>query len=65
VKSSRYDRRLGAPALAAWHAWRVDVLLSAGADVLAFETVPCVTEVVALCTLLQSRPAARAWLSLA
>ena len=32
---------------------------------LAFETVPCVTEVVALCTLLQSRPAARAWLSLA
>ncbi|EOD24174.1 hypothetical protein EMIHUDRAFT_238915 [Emiliania huxleyi CCMP1516] len=56
---SEYSGRLGAPALAAWHAWR------AGADVLAFETVPCVTEVVALCTLLQSRPAARAWLSLA
>jgi homocysteine S-methyltransferase len=58
-----YGRRLGPAALASWHTWRVDVLLSAGPDVLAFETLPCVAEVQAVCMLLQSRPAARAWLS--
>lgn len=58
-----YGRRLGPGVLATWHAWRVDVLLSAGPDVLAFETLPCVAEVQAVCMLLQSRPAARAWLS--
>jgi homocysteine S-methyltransferase len=58
-----YGRRLGPAALATWHMWRVDVLLSAGPDVLAFETMPCIAEVQAVCMLLQSRPGARAWLS--
>lgn len=33
------------------------------ADILAMETIPCLTEVRALINLLPSRPKARAWIS--
>lgn len=44
----RGDYGLSVAELRAWHRPRLDVLSSAGADVLAFETVPCLAEVEAL-----------------
>ena len=46
-----------------WHRPRLDALLEAGADLLAFETIPCSMEALALISLLKEYPQARAWLS--
>lgn len=47
-----------------FHRDRISALLDAGADVLACETIPCLTEVKALCELLGSEfPRAHAWMS--
>ena len=59
-----YHDSLTPEELGAWHARRVDLLLAAGVDLLAFETIPCRAEAVGLLALLRDRPAARAWLSL-
>jgi homocysteine S-methyltransferase len=50
-------------ALAEFHRERLEVLLSAGADLLAIETIPALDEAVALAGLLASHRAARAWMS--
>lgn len=56
---------MSADALAAWHRRRFELLVASGADVLAMETMPCKVEVLALCALLKTAPAARCWISLA
>ena len=59
----RGDYGLDVAGLRAFHRPRLDVLGSAGADVLAFETVPCLAEVAAICAE-PDGTALTAWLSL-
>jgi homocysteine S-methyltransferase len=59
----RGDYGLAVEALVAFHARRFEVLSSAGADLLACETIPVLDEARAYVALLESRPDARAWLS--
>ncbi|MEV0968743.1 homocysteine S-methyltransferase [Microtetraspora glauca] len=49
--------------LVTWHRERLEILASAGADLLACETIPSVAEARALATLLRELPSARAWVS--
>jgi homocysteine S-methyltransferase len=49
--------------LADFHRPRLDVLAQSGADVLAFETVPCLQEALVLAELLAEHPGMTAWLS--
>lgn len=49
--------------LAAFHRPRLDVLVSAGADLLACETLPCLREAMVLARLLEAHPAMTAWIS--
>ncbi len=46
-----------------WHRPRIDALLEAGVDLLAFETIPSIKEATALCSILADYPLAEAWLS--
>ena len=59
----RGDYDLDVAALRAFHRPRLDVLASAGADVLAVETIPCLAEVEAVCAELAGT-GVTAWLSL-
>jgi len=59
----RGDYDLDVAGLRAFHRPRLDVLATAGADVLAVETVPCLAEVEALCAELDGSGLV-AWLSL-
>jgi homocysteine S-methyltransferase len=62
---SEYHGRYGlsVAALRTWHRPRLDVLLAAGADLLALETVPCLAEAEALLTEVDGTEAV-CWLSL-
>jgi hypothetical protein len=46
-----------------WHRPRLDALIEAGVDLLAFETIPSIKEGLALCKLLKEYPNHLAWLS--
>jgi homocysteine S-methyltransferase len=59
----RGDYDLDVAGLRAFHRPRLDVLATAGADVLAVETIPCLAEVEALCAELDGT-GVTAWLSL-
>jgi homocysteine S-methyltransferase len=59
----RGDYGLTADALVKFHARRFEVLCSAGADLLACETIPVLEEARAYAVLLAGSPDARAWLS--
>lgn len=48
--------------LAEFHRPRLDVLVGSGADVLAFETLPCLQEALVLAELLDGYPGITAWL---
>jgi homocysteine S-methyltransferase len=54
---------LDVAALVAFHRPRLSVLASAGADLLACETLPCLEEAVALARLLPEFPRMQAWIS--
>ena len=55
---------VGAPQeLKDWHRPQIGCLVSAGADLVAMETIPSVKEAVALMELLREFPSCRAWLS--
>jgi homocysteine S-methyltransferase len=56
-----YD--IGIPELTAFHRERLDVLADAGADLLAFETIPSRAEAEVLLELLERYPGCHAWLS--
>ena len=58
----RGDYGLSVDELRSWHRRRIQVLASSGADVLAIETIPCLTEVEAVLSEL-SGTGASAWLS--
>jgi homocysteine S-methyltransferase len=59
----RGDYGLGRRALIEWHRQRFGVLATAGADLLACETIPTLIEAEALVALLSGYPDARAWVS--
>lgn len=59
----RGEYGLGCAQLAAWHRPRLTELASAGADLLACETIPCLAEAEALIDLLAAIPHMPAWLS--
>jgi homocysteine S-methyltransferase len=59
----RGDYPLSAPQLLEWHRPRLEVLAASGADVVAFETVPCLLEAEALVRLLEEFPGTPAWIS--
>ncbi|XP_014292991.1 homocysteine S-methyltransferase YbgG isoform X2 [Halyomorpha halys] len=46
-----------------WHRPKIEALISGGVDLLAFETIPCKKEAIALTKLLQEFPNTRAWIS--
>src|SRR3984893_16556349 len=50
-------------ALAEFHRPRFEVLAGSGADLLAFETIPCLREALILARLLEEFPAMSAWIS--
>ena len=56
-----YHDALTPEELGAWHARRVDLLLAAGVDLLAFETIPCRAEAVG-CSRCCASGRRRAWL---
>ncbi|MEX0754748.1 MAG: homocysteine S-methyltransferase [Actinomycetota bacterium] len=58
-----YGDGIGRAELAAFHEPQIDVLLDAGADLLAAETLPRVDEAGAIVDALRTRPEGRAWLS--
>lgn len=59
----RGDYGLDARTLTAWHRQRFEVLASAGADLLACETIPTIVEAEAIVALLAEHRDARAWVS--
>jgi homocysteine S-methyltransferase len=59
----RGDYGLSRAALIDWHRRRFAVLATAGADILACETIPTLVEAEALVSLLAGYPQARAWVS--
>ena len=56
-----YD--IGREELVRFHRRRVELLLEAGADVLAFETIPCLEEAKAVAELMQGFPGTAYWVS--
>ncbi len=46
-----------------WHRPRISTLVEAGADILAFETIPALAEAEALVELLKEFPNQKAWIS--
>ncbi|KYN07329.1 PREDICTED: homocysteine S-methyltransferase YbgG-like [Cyphomyrmex costatus] len=58
-----YGKSITRQELIDWHRPRVKALLDAGADLLAFETIPCIEEAEAILELLKEYPGARVWLS--
>jgi len=46
-----------------WHRPQAEALVRAGADVLAFETIPAIKEAEAIVKLLRELPDAKAWIS--
>ena len=59
----RGDYGISASELQAFHRPRMKALIEAGADMLAFETIPCLTEARALSALLAEFPQVTAWFS--
>jgi homocysteine S-methyltransferase len=59
----RGEYGLDAAALAAWHRPRLDILEGSGADLLAFETIPSLMEVMAIVRALADHPGPPAWIS--
>ncbi|MFC0861067.1 homocysteine S-methyltransferase [Sphaerimonospora cavernae] len=57
------DYDLDEDGLAEWHRERFEILATAGADLLACETIPSLTEARALARLLCETPGVRAWVS--
>ncbi|XP_048855060.1 uncharacterized protein zgc:172121 isoform X2 [Brienomyrus brachyistius] len=61
--SGAYDQDMTVEELMAWHRPRLQCLVSAGADIIAMETIPSLKEAEALVELLREFPASKAWLS--
>jgi homocysteine S-methyltransferase len=59
----RGDYGLSVAELADWHRPRLDILAASGADLLAWETIPCLAEAEALTRLLDESGGIPAWIS--
>jgi homocysteine S-methyltransferase len=55
--------KLGVPQLIDFHRERFELLADSAADLIAFETIPCVDEALAYAALLAQRPDVAAWVS--
>ncbi|KAM7410495.1 hypothetical protein PAMA_001777 [Pampus argenteus] len=58
-----YAQEMSIEELKVWHRPQVDCLAAAGADLIAFETIPSIKEAEALVELLREFPNSKAWLS--
>ncbi|CAH1396938.1 unnamed protein product [Nezara viridula] len=58
-----YADKVSEDELIDWHTPKVDALISAGVDLLAFETIPCKIEAIAVAKIIQKYPNTRAWIS--
>ncbi|XP_076645322.1 betaine-homocysteine S-methyltransferase isoform X2 [Halictus rubicundus] len=58
-----YGKTTSCQTMKQWHKSRIDVLIDAGIDLLALETIPCYQEAEALVELLKEYPNIKAWLS--
>lgn len=58
-----YTNKVTTEKLIEWHRPRVQALIEAGVDMLAFETIPCYKEAEALIKLLKEFPQTKAWVS--
>ncbi|XP_040897097.1 homocysteine S-methyltransferase 1 [Toxotes jaculatrix] len=58
-----YAEEMSVEELKVWHRQQVDCLAAAGADLVAFETIPSLKEAEALVELLREFPNSKAWLS--
>ncbi|XP_041791916.1 homocysteine S-methyltransferase YbgG [Chelmon rostratus] len=58
-----YAEEMSVEELKVWHRPQVDCLTAAGADLVAFETIPSIKEAEALVELLREFPNSKAWLS--
>ncbi|TWW57496.1 homocysteine S-methyltransferase YbgG [Takifugu flavidus] len=59
-----YAEQMSVQELKAWHRPQIECLAAAGADLLAFETIPSIKEAEALVELLREFPNTKAWLAL-
>ncbi|XP_022623702.1 uncharacterized protein LOC111238457 [Seriola dumerili] len=58
-----YAEEMSIEELKVWHRPQIDCLTAAGADLIAFETIPSLKEAEALVELLREFPSSKAWLS--
>ncbi|KAK3856695.1 hypothetical protein Pcinc_019310 [Petrolisthes cinctipes] len=58
-----YISRISPSELKEWHRPRIEVLVGAGVDLLAVETIPAVEEALAILELLQEFPGTKAWVT--
>lgn len=58
-----YIRHVSTSELKEWHRPRIEVLVRAGVDVLAVETIPAVEEALAILELLREFPETKAWVT--
>lgn len=58
-----YVEHVSPKEIADWHRPKIRALVEAGADILAFETIPAQSEAEALLELLKEFPEQKAWLS--
>ncbi|XP_023195481.1 uncharacterized protein LOC102220606 isoform X1 [Xiphophorus maculatus] len=61
--SGAYAQRMSVEELKLWHKAQVECLAAAGADLVAFETIPSIKEAQAVVELLREFPDCNAWLS--
>jgi homocysteine S-methyltransferase len=61
--SGGYVEHLSPKEIADWHRPKIRAVVEAGADILAFETIPAQAEAEALLLLLKEFPEQKAWLS--
>ena len=64
-QNGKYGEELGEDFLMEWHRNRFEVLCDkTDADIIAIESIPCLTEVRAILRLLSTRPDARVWITM-
>lgn len=60
----RWEKDLGAEWLADFHRTKFEVFVDrTNADIIGYETIPCLTECEAIIKLLQTRPGSKAWIA--
>lgn len=62
--SGNYADKTPKETMSEWHTSRIQALIEAGVDLLAFETIPCQKEAEVLVQMLKRYPDMKAWLSL-